>query len=56
MLPGAIPWSDYTHIYFAFASIDPVSFEVVPSSDTDPVLYEQLTSIKSMAPGLEVGA
>lgn len=54
MLPATIPWIDYTHINFAFATIDPVSFQIVPSSPTDPELYLQLTSLKSLIPGLQV--
>ncbi|KAH8901608.1 glycoside hydrolase [Thozetella sp. PMI_491] len=54
MMPETIPWGSYTHINFAFASIDPRSFEVVPSDLRDLELYARLTAMKRLAPGLQV--
>lgn len=55
MLPEQIPVAAYTHINFAFAMIDPVSFAVAPMSDGDVELYSRVTGLKSLYPDLEVG-
>lgn len=52
--PEQLPWESYTHINFAFATIDPHSFVVVPSSPDDLDLYRRLTNLKTVAPGLQV--
>lgn len=44
----------YTHINFAFASINPSTFEVVPGSPGDVDLYQQVTLLKNQQPGLKV--
>lgn len=49
-----IPLGVYTHINFAFASIDPTTFAVVPSHPGDPELYQQVTLLKGLQPGLKV--
>ncbi|KAK3901352.1 hypothetical protein C8A05DRAFT_16453 [Staphylotrichum tortipilum] len=54
MLPEQIPVSAYTHINFAFAMIDPVSFAVAPMSDGDVALYPRLTALKALYPNLKV--
>ena len=54
MTPESIPWETYTHVNFAFASIDPNTFQVVPASDGDVDLYTRLTNLKTLAPGLQV--
>jgi len=53
-LPENIPLGVYTHINFAFAGIDPVTFEVVPASADDVDLYRQLTRLKKRDPALQV--
>jgi len=52
--PEQIPVGVYTHINFAFATIDPETLEVRPSSDGDVVMYERLIYLKKMDPGLKV--
>ncbi len=54
MEPEAIPLGAYTHLNFAFASIDPDTFEVVPSSYEDVDLYTRLVGLKALFPQLEV--
>ncbi len=54
MLPEQIPVAAYTHINFAFAMIDPVTFAVAPMSDGDVALYPRLTALKALYPNLKV--
>ena len=54
MLPEQIPVAAYTHINFAFAMIDPVSFAVALMSEGDADLYARLTALKASYPGLQV--
>ncbi len=54
MTPDQLPLGIYTHINYAFGSIDPVTFRI---ADMDPVvgsLYRQVTGLKSRNPGLQV--
>ncbi|KAK7956544.1 uncharacterized protein PG986_005766 [Apiospora aurea] len=51
IFPADIASKGYTHLYYAFASIDPNSFGVVPAHSGDVELYEQFTALKSR--GLE---
>ncbi|KAH8666888.1 hypothetical protein BX600DRAFT_511777 [Xylariales sp. PMI_506] len=51
VLPSQITTDGYSHLYFAFASIDPDTFEVVASDDRDVDLYTQFTALKG--PSLE---
>jgi hypothetical protein len=43
----------YTHLFFAFAFIDPNTFVVAPMSDEDKELYPRFTGLKTYNPGLE---
>ncbi|KAM0211011.1 hypothetical protein ACHAQD_010476 [Fusarium lateritium] len=52
--PSDIPDGVYTHINFAFASIDPKTFQIVPASSKDPELYRELTRKKKIDPKLKV--
>ncbi|KAH8894667.1 glycoside hydrolase [Thozetella sp. PMI_491] len=52
--PETIHFAAYTHINFAFASVDPTTFTVVPSDPGDLDLYSRLTALKAYAPGLQV--
>ncbi|CAN9352610.1 unnamed protein product [Alternaria alternata] len=52
--PEDIPIGLYTHINFAFATIDPKTFKVAPSSKTDVDLYKRLMLHKQKDPGLKV--
>lgn len=44
--PEDIPLGVYTHINFAFATIDPVTFEVKPANAGDVELYERFVYLK----------
>ncbi|KAH7494060.1 hypothetical protein FOMA001_g2170 [Fusarium oxysporum f. sp. matthiolae] len=52
--PSNIPDGVYTHTNFAFASINPTTFQIVPVSSKDPALYRELTRKKKVDPKLKV--
>ncbi|KAH7124726.1 putative class V chitinase [Dactylonectria macrodidyma] len=52
--PENIPAGIYTHLNFAFASIDPNTYQVVPSSDSDVDLMKRLVYVKKRDPALKV--
>ena len=52
--PEQIPLGVYTHLNFAFATIDPETFEVKPASSSDTKLYTRLTDLKKQDPDLKV--
>jgi chitinase len=52
--PEQIPLGVYSHINFAFATIDPKTFKVGPSDDRDVELYRRLTSLKTYDKDLKV--
>lgn len=52
--PEQIPNGAYSHINFAFASIDPKTFHVVPADDRDKLLYARTTALKQRDPNLQV--
>ncbi|KAK8131799.1 chitinase [Apiospora sp. TS-2023a] len=54
MSPLMIPQGVYTHINFAFVSIDPKTFEVVPTSSSDYNLYSDLKALKTRDAGLQL--
>ncbi|KAI9712955.1 MAG: hypothetical protein M1812_006702 [Candelaria pacifica] len=45
--PSQIKTTGLTHLNFAFATIDPVSFAVVPADPGDVALYTQFTALQS---------
>lgn len=45
--PQDIVTTGYTHLYYAFASIDPTSFAVVNADPGDIALYTQFTALQS---------
>jgi chitinase len=51
MQPLAFPQGVYTHIYFAFGSINPDTFEVIPGSSGDEQLYVQLQALQTRDSG-----
>ncbi|KAF8871692.1 hypothetical protein BD779DRAFT_1680159 [Infundibulicybe gibba] len=51
--PSQIPANGYTHLYFAFASIDPTSSQIVPASPGDVPLYRNFTALKTQNIGLK---
>ncbi|ORX99883.1 glycoside hydrolase superfamily [Clohesyomyces aquaticus] len=48
--PKDIVTTGYTHLNFAFASIDPNSFSVVPAEPEDVALYTDFTALASKGP------
>ncbi|KAK4870960.1 hypothetical protein LT330_000197 [Penicillium expansum] len=52
--PENIPGGVYSHINFAFATIDPDTFEVKPADERDVELYTRVTDLKKGDPNLEV--
>lgn len=53
-VPENIPTGVYTHLNFAFAGIDPNTFEVVPASADDVALYSSITGLKQWDSSLKV--
>ncbi|KAK6700738.1 hypothetical protein SNK04_010675 [Fusarium graminearum] len=53
-MPEQIPLGVYTHLNFAFATVNPKTFEVLPSSASDLRLYKRLASLKKQDPDLKV--
>ncbi|KAI1049556.1 hypothetical protein LB505_008067, partial [Fusarium chuoi] len=52
--PEQIPIGLYTHINFAFATIDPKTFEIKPDKESDIRMYKRLTELKRLDPELKV--
>lgn len=52
--PEQIPLGVYTHINFAFATIDPNTFEVKPAVTEDIALYARVAALKRQDPDLKV--
>jgi chitinase len=52
--PEQIPDGVYTHINFAFATINPRTFEIQPADRRDISLYKRLTAMKRVDPFLKV--
>lgn len=53
VVPEALPAGAYTHLNFAFAYINPDTFEVAPMSESDMGLYSRFTGLKEDNTGLE---
>jgi GH18 family chitinase len=54
MSPEEIPIGAYSHINFAFAFIDPITFKVAPMADNQVELYKRTTRLKELNPDLQV--
>ncbi|KAH8892941.1 glycoside hydrolase [Thozetella sp. PMI_491] len=54
MYPESIQIGTYTHLNFAFATINPDTFAIEPSSPDDIDLYRRLTGLKQTFPNLQV--
>jgi chitinase len=54
MIPQSFPQGVYSHVYFAFGSIDPDTFEVIPASSGDEALYPQLQALQTRDLGQEL--
>jgi chitinase len=52
-MPEDLPFHQYTHLNFAFAFINPKTFEVAPMSEADEALYPRFTALKQLNPGME---
>ncbi|KAH8883396.1 glycoside hydrolase, partial [Thozetella sp. PMI_491] len=52
--PENVPVGVYSHLNFAFASVDPATFAIVPADPADVELYKRLTDMKNMDPQLKV--
>jgi hypothetical protein len=52
--PEEIPAGCYTHVNFAFASINPETFEVVEAEPWDDVLWERMRSLRLEQPSVEI--
>jgi GH18 family chitinase len=53
-MPEDVPLGVYTHLNFAFAGIDPHSYEIVPAQAEDIALYSRLTALKKLDSALKV--
>lgn len=53
MYPENIPAAGYTHLNYAFAFVDPVSFAIAPMSDIDKELWPRFTKLKETNAGLQ---
>lgn len=45
-VPEQIPKGIYTHLNYAYAVIDPETFEIRPASIRDPAMYRRFTLLK----------
>ena len=54
MSPNQIPLGVYTHLNYAFVSIDPTTFRIVNMDSFTGSLYSQITALKLKDPTLEV--
>ncbi|CAG8236650.1 unnamed protein product [Penicillium salamii] len=54
MKPSQIPLGYYTHLNFAFAYIDPDSFQMAPMASDVAALYKNVTLLKQQQDDLEV--
>jgi chitinase len=54
MTPEEIPLGWYTHINFAFALINPLTFHIEGMDSQTELLYDRVTALKRRQPGLEV--
>lgn len=54
MSPSQIPLGIYTHINYAFASIDPTTYHIVDMDSFTGSMYKEVTQLKQANPGLQV--
>ncbi|GKT65310.1 chitinase [Colletotrichum tofieldiae] len=54
MEPEDISLGWYTHINFAFALIDPVTYRIAPMDEGTASRYKRVSALKEQSPGLEV--
>ncbi|KAM7195912.1 hypothetical protein V8F20_007277 [Naviculisporaceae sp. PSN 640] len=51
--PNQLNTTGYTHLFYSFASIDPVSFRVVPAHTDDPAMMREFTALSRRGNGLQ---
>ncbi|EEU35524.1 uncharacterized protein NECHADRAFT_106591 [Fusarium vanettenii 77-13-4] len=54
MRPEKIPFGYYTHINFAFATIDPSTFELIPGDDRTEDYMRRIQTLKLIQPDVKV--
>ncbi|RYP74296.1 hypothetical protein DL771_003117 [Monosporascus sp. 5C6A] len=54
MIPEDIPFGYYTHINFAFATINPQTFEIIPGDSQTESLMNRIGALKLFQPDLEI--
>lgn len=54
MIPTSFPQGVYSHVYFAFVSINPDTYQVIPESEGDYLLYQQLRMLQTRDLGQEL--
>jgi chitinase len=52
--PSWIRTDSITHLYVAFASIEPSTYEVVPMEGTSTDIFTKIMALKESAPGLKI--
>jgi GH18 family chitinase len=52
--PEQIETRPYTHLIYAFATVDPVTFEIMPTTSQEGELMKRLTALKKNEQGLKV--
>lgn len=53
-VPEQIPKGIYTHLNYAYANVDPSTFEIQPGYPRDRVMYSRFTRLKRRGSDLEV--
>ncbi|KAM5437742.1 putative chitinase [Microsporum ferrugineum] len=54
MIPEKIPYGVYTHLNFAFATIDPATFKIKPGDSNTEYLMQRISSIKLIQPDIKI--
>jgi chitinase len=54
IFPEDIAIGAYTHLNFAFAFINPNTYEIAPMAENQVELYKRTTALKTLNPGMEV--
>ncbi|RAH42220.1 glycoside hydrolase, partial [Aspergillus brunneoviolaceus CBS 621.78] len=52
--PTEIPYGVYTHVNFAFGTIDPTTFAVQATDETEATLLQEIGSLKLIQPNLQI--
>ncbi|KAI0383270.1 glycoside hydrolase [Hypomontagnella monticulosa] len=54
MLPDEIPYGYYTHLNFAFATIDPETFKILPGNSHTDSFMTRIGAIKMIQPDIQI--